>query len=262
VEFAVSTLATVVEKNLPDFPAATQELQIEPVLLILDNLESLEAQPLRELLGVAKEWSEAGESRVLITTRIAKLEYPDYCYLPLKGLDREDALDYFQALAKLPPKPKIPLPGRETLLDLFKQVDFHPLSIGLLAQQLKFRAIEELGERLRKLLQDKPGNVLLASLNLSLERLSPEARRWLPRLGVFQGGALESQLLEITELAESDWAGLRQELAATGLIQVEHLLGVNSPFLKFHPALAPVLWPAGRPQLYETFSASRPQGSL
>ncbi len=246
VEFAVSTLATVVEKNLPDVQSATQALQTEPVLLILDNLESLETQPLRELLGVAKEWSEAGESRVLITTRMANLEYPDYpdyCYLPLNGLDREDALDYFQARAKLPLEPEIPLPERETLLDLFQQVDFHPLSIGLLAQQLKFRQIAELGERLVKLLQDTPDNPPLASLDLSLERLTPTARQWLPRLGVFQGGAMEDVLLAITALAEAEWSGLRRELATTGLIQVEHIPGVNLPYLKFHPTLAPALWP-------------------
>jgi tetratricopeptide (TPR) repeat protein len=255
VEFAVSVLATVVEKNLPDVQSAMQVLQIEPVLLILDNLESLKIQPLRELLGVAKGWSEAGESRVLITTRMANLEYPDYCYLPLKGLDWEDALDYFQALAKLPPEPEIPLPERETLLDLFEQVDFHPLSIGLLAQQLKFRAIEELGERLEKLLLETPDNPLLASLNLSLERLTPEARQWLPRLGVFQGGALESRLLEITELAAPEWAGLRQELATTGLIQIEHIPGINTPFLEFHPTLAPVLWSRLSPEEQAALSA-------
>ncbi|MFO1430984.1 MAG: tetratricopeptide repeat protein [Candidatus Competibacteraceae bacterium] len=255
VEFAISVLATVVEKNLPDVQSATQALQTEPVLLILDNLESLETQPLRELLGVAKEWSEAGESRVLITTRMANLEYPDYCYLPLKGLDQEDALDYFQALAKLPPEPKLPLPERETLLDLFEQVDFHPLSIGLLAQQLKFRQIAELGERLETLLLETPDNPLLASLNLSLERLTPEARQRLPRLGVFQGGAFESRLLEITELAKSDWAGLQQELATTGLIQIEPIPGINPPFLRFHPTLAPVLWSRLPPEEQATLSA-------
>ncbi len=73
-------------------------------------------------------------------------------------------------------------------------MNFHPLSIGLLAQQLKFRQIAELGERLEKLLLETPDNPLLASLNLSLERLTPEARQWLPRLGAFQSGAKQPDL--------------------------------------------------------------------
>ncbi len=48
VGLAVGTLGTVVEQNLLDVAAATQALRAEPVLLILDNLESLGVEPLRE----------------------------------------------------------------------------------------------------------------------------------------------------------------------------------------------------------------------
>jgi tetratricopeptide (TPR) repeat protein len=268
VGWAVSTLGTVLEQNLLNTAAATPALRAEPVLLTLDNLESLGVEPLRELLDAAKNWSEAGNSRVLITTRRPDLDHSAYPatgsnrhrYLTLEGLSAEDALDYFQKLMKLSPEPQVPPPKRDALLALFAQVQFHPLSIGLLAQQLKFRRIAELGERLEQLLQDTPGTKddpeksLLASLNLSLERLSPAARQWLPRLGVFQGGAFENQLLEITELAAPEWAGLRQELATTGLIQVEPIRGVDPPFLKFHPTLAPTLWPRLSPEEQATLS--------
>jgi tetratricopeptide (TPR) repeat protein len=250
VGLAVSTLGTVVEQNLLDAAAATWALRAEPVLLILDNLESLGVEPLRELLDAAKGWSEAGNSRVLITTRRPELDHPAYPatgsnqhrYLALASLNPEDALEYFQKLMKLSPEPQVPPPKRDALLALFVQVQFHPLSISLLAQQLKFRRIAELGERLEKLLLETPDNPLLTSLHLSLERLSPAARHWLPRLGVFQGGAMESELLAITELAAWDWTGLRQELATTGLMQIESIPDVDPPFLKFHPTLAPVLW--------------------
>lgn len=250
VGWAVSTLATVLDESLIDGVAATQALPKQATLLILDNLETLPAETLRELLTVAKHWSDVGECRVLLTTRTPDFHHPDYptegsrkhISLSLRGLGQEDALAYFQSLIKLPPAPKFDPPKREVLLELFKLVDFHPLSIGLLARQLKTRRPAELGQRLEALIAQTPDNPLLASLNLSLERLDAEAMEFLPRLGVFQGGALEPYLLEITEISKSQWQTLRLALEATGLIQVDE------PFLKFHPTLAPALWPRLSPE--------------
>jgi tetratricopeptide (TPR) repeat protein len=95
---------------------------------------------------------------------------------------------------------------------------------------------------LEALIAETPDNPLLASLNLSLERLDGEARQLLPRLGVFQGGAMEYILLQISEFSEEQWQKLRPALEVTGLIQPEHLPGVEMPYLKFHPTLAPALW--------------------
>jgi tetratricopeptide (TPR) repeat protein len=95
---------------------------------------------------------------------------------------------------------------------------------------------------LEALVAETPDNPLLASLNLSLERLDGEARELLPRLGVFQGGAMESNLVAIAEFSEGQWQTLRPVLEATGLIQPEILPGVGVPYLKFHPTLAPALW--------------------
>jgi tetratricopeptide (TPR) repeat protein len=240
----------VLEKSLVDAGAASQALREMPTLLILDNLEALQPQQLRELLDVAKRWSEVRECRVLLTTRMLDFAHPDYptegslrhLSLPLGGLGREDALAYFQSLMKLPPAPQFDPPKRDVLLKLFKLVDFHPLSIGLLARQLKVRRPAELGQRLEALIAQTPDNPLLASLNLSLERLDGEARQLLSRLGVFQGGALESNLVIITGFSKEQWQKLRPALETTGLIQPEHLFGFRVPYLKCHPALAPALW--------------------
>ncbi|BAY20492.1 TPR domain protein [Calothrix sp. NIES-2100] len=256
VGWAVSTLATVLEQSLIDGAAATQALRKQATLLILDNLETLPAETLRELLTVAKQWSEVGECRVLLTTRTPDFHHPDYptqgsrkhISLSLRGLGQEDALAYFQSLIKLTLAPKFEPPKRGVLLELFKLVDFHPLSIGLLAKQLESRRPAELGQRLETLIAQTPDNPLLASLNLSLERLDAEAMQLLPRLGVFQGGAFEFNLLDITEISESQWQTLRPALEATGLIQPEYLPGVGRPFLKFHPTLAPALWPRLSPE--------------
>jgi tetratricopeptide (TPR) repeat protein len=110
-----------------------------------------------------------------------------------------------------------------------------------LAQELKFRRIAALGARLEHYLAENPDNPLISSLKLSLDRLQPAARLLVTRLGVFQGGAMEDVLLEITEINASDWASLRPALESTGLIQAEHLKDVTVPYLKFHPTLAPAL---------------------
>jgi tetratricopeptide (TPR) repeat protein len=249
VGLAVSTLATVLDCSLPDAVAAAAALTETPTLLILDNLESLDPEPRRELLDAAVAWSEVGASRVLLTTRPPELTHPAYptqeslrCqYLALDGLAPEDALAWCQALMRLPPAPQVPLPPPEALTTLFAQVHFHPLSVGVLARELKVRRVAELGERLETLLQEAE-SPLIASLNLSLERLAPGAQPWLPRLGVFQGGAFEDDLLTITEIPPDQWGVLRQGLEATGLVQVEAVPGVSPLFLRFHPTLAPAVW--------------------
>ena len=256
VSLAVATLATVLERNIIDADAARVALAGTPTLLVLDNLESLAPEPLRELLDAGKVWSAAGRSRLLLTSRTPDFNHPDYgtegtrlhIALPLRGLGTasypDDALAYLQALMALmalPPEPLLAPPQRDGLIELCKLVEFHPLSLALLARQLKTRRVAEVGKTLERLLA-AGGDILLASLRLSLERLDEEARGWLPRLGVFQGGAFEANLLAITELDESIWQGLRQQLEATGLIQVEWLAGVGVPYIKFHPTLAPALW--------------------
>jgi tetratricopeptide (TPR) repeat protein len=249
VGLAVSTMGSTLGESLLDAKAAAAALRKTPTLLILDNLEALAEESLKELLGAAVGWSEAGTSRVLITTRADDLRHPSFptqesnrCrYLLVRGLGEEDALDWFQALMRLPPEPQVPPPQREPLRSLFAKVGFHPLSVGMLARELKTRRIAELGERLEVLLT-QTGSALLASLNLSLERLDPQSAPFLPRLGVFQGGAFEDDLIAICELEEAQWQPLRRGLEQTGLIQAESVPGLAPPFLRLHPTLAPALW--------------------
>ena len=196
--------------------------------MILDNLEALAAESWPALLDAAVGWSEAGGSRVLCTTRRPDFNHAAYRVegtlvhrrLQLDGLGSkqspEDALEWCAALMKLPPPPTVPPPKREAIIELFDCVKFHPLSIRVLTQQLKTRRPAELGERLEQLLsqggtgvspaagvsEDTPAG-LLASLRLSLDRLDESARQVLPRLGVFQGGALERELVVITGLGDT-----------------------------------------------------------
>lgn len=265
---AVSNIAAVLGENLPDTKAAAKALKKTPTLIILDNLEALTPESLHALLHAAVSWSEAGGSRVLCTTRRPTFDLPQYQVegtvihrrIVLDGIGNryapDDALEWLAVLMKLPPVPKVPMPKRETLIPLFEQVKFHPLSIRVLAQQLKSRRPTEIGERLEQLLalttssgaadpQDDTPASLLASVQLSLDQLDTAARELLPRLGVFQGGALETELRVVTELdaPESDaWPAVRRQLEGAALIEAEAIPGAVSAFLRFHPTLAPMIW--------------------
>ena len=237
VGLAVSEIAAALGQSLPDAQVATQALREVPTLVVLDNLEALGSAALGELLEAAAAWSEAGRSRVLLTTRAPDFDHPAYANagtfahrrIVLTGLGRredpEDALEWFAQLSKVPPPPTTPPAKAEALVELFDQVKFHPLSISVLAQQLKSRRPAELGRRLAELLlgQDaaafsSPSDVtvpeLVASVNLSLDRLDPAARALLPRLGVFKDGAFEDDLLAVTGLDGKERAEIEAALAA------------------------------------------------
>jgi len=263
VGWAVSSLAQVLGESLLDASAAAAALARVPTLLILDNLESLIAPApgqsgtdrpdrtrLDALLAAAQGWSESGAGRCLITTRTPELAHPGFptdgdrrCrYLQLRGLAPWDALAWYQSILRqsslAPAEPPL---GRDALTALFERVDFHPLSIGLLAESLKRDPIRRVAERLEALLAAGDGP-LVASLNLSLERLDADSSALLPRLGVFRGGTFEDGLLAVTEIAPEPWSVLKSALVSTGLIQVEPVAGVNPHYVRFHPTLAPVLW--------------------
>jgi tetratricopeptide (TPR) repeat protein len=250
---AVATLATVLQHSFLDAEAVIPVLAQIPTLIILDNLEALPETALPPLLTAAKVWSEVGQTRLLLTTRSPELGHPDYSstslkhrFLTLDGLAAQDALDYVQRLMQFPPEPNYGIPARQDLLDLLALVAFHPLSIKVLVPQLKARPFAQLDQALQQAILDtsnleEKDRSLVASLNLSLERLDERAKALLPRLGVFQGGALENNLLAITELTETDWSVLKAQLVNAGLIELEAVLGINPPFIKFHPTLAPVL---------------------
>jgi tetratricopeptide (TPR) repeat protein len=255
VSTAVSEIGCVLEQSFINAAAVTKALSERRTLIILDNLESLAAETLQELLTVAKEWSQVGATRLLLTTRDGGLSHADYPaansrlhqLLSLSGLGNEwqpeDALRYFQGLMKLPPVPKWDLPERSALIELFKLVDFHPLSIKLVAYQLKERRVGDLARSLEQLLAAEPlgdkDRCLVASLNLSLERLDADLLELLPRLGVFQGGALEYMILKVLPFAPEQWQELKAALLRTGLVRLEN---IGKLFLGFHPTLAPVLW--------------------
>ncbi len=269
---ALNAIGAVLDTTLADAAAALEALRRTPTLVILDNLEPLAAPDLKpaldELLDAAAAWSQLQcrdprhrGTRILCTTRQPALDHPAFRAagtrvhraIALTGLgsryNPDDALEWYAALALLPPLPSVPPPRRAALIDLFERVAFHPLSIRVLAQQLKDRGPEALGERLEALLKgagasrpEAAGGTpasLHASIQLSLDRLDPAARALIPRLGVFQGGACEDDLLAITGLGVPDEA----PPDAQGRAQLQMLLDALAS-----GDLGPVLRASGMPE--------------
>lgn len=210
---------------------------------------------LQKLLDAAKKWSDAGQSRVIIITRHPYLHHTGFLkngirhnQLSLDNLGEKEALRYFEALMVLPPKPAYGIPKRAAVEQLFKTVGYHPLSIKIIAFQLKNDSLNTLSQRLDALLRELPADMpqseksQQASLNLFLRKLEPQMRPYLLKLGVFKDGAFENVLQSITHIPNDLWQTLRQTLETSGLIQVENLDGVTVPYFKFEAALAPLLW--------------------
>lgn len=249
VEISLSILGEVLEESIVDENTAAEILANRSILILLDNLEVVDPKPLYELLTVAKIWSEIGNSRVILTTRQSSFEHPDYptqgswkhISLSLDGLLQHDAFAYFNALFNLPPTPILNKPSETKLIELFRLIGFHPFSIQILAQELREKRLSALGERLETLV-DEYDDPLLASLNLSLERLSDDLRRDLLKIAVFKGGATESILLAVTSFGIEKWSEICSILEKVGLVERESLLGIQGKFIKFHPNLSPALW--------------------
>jgi len=229
VAVAVGAARAALPGDIVDAAHLPDALREHTTLIVLDNLEAVPEEEVARLLEAAAEWSACGASRVLATTRMPQLPQPawsesdwQFRRLPLEGLGSrerpDDALDWYKHLFSLPPLPTVHRsPWRRELIALFDQVRFHPLSIRVLAEQLKTRPIDEVGERLGELvaaatrsirqreqaqvgLEESTPPGLIASLELSLERLDPRSRALLPYLGVVAGGAMEDMILKVTGL--------------------------------------------------------------
>jgi len=191
-----------------------------------------------ELGRVGYETRGSVAHRQLMLTGLGTVGYPD------------DAIDLCKALWAVPSmlgETVQPMPERSALVSVLEQVAFHPLSIKLVVEQLRLWRVAAVGQALERLLAAVPegqskDRCLIASLNLSLERLGTEEREWVKRLGVFQGGTMEDSLLVIAEIPAEQWHPLRQKLKSVGLLTEEVLLNIGVPYLKLHPTLAPALW--------------------
>src|SRR6266567_1907236 len=236
-------------------------LKEKPTLVIADNLESIlpggeapvEAAVRAHLWDVLLELDKL-DAGVLFTTRDTNFgdgrlsPGKQVAHLALGGLYAEDAYTLASRLLVDLQIDRARAPYAE-LRDLLQQLDHHPLAIQLVLPALRTISLAtiraDFANLLPRFVDDTAtgrNRSLLASLDYSLQRLSEEQRKLLPRLALFEGGASEDDLLAITEIPESEWAKLRPALEQAALLTAEQVHeAIRLPFLRFHPVLAPYL---------------------
>ena len=279
LDFVINELGNaLVEDNFQIYQgdkveAIAQALREEPALIVFDNFES--ALPngnapmaeLQALLDAAAKWfgtagfdtpreERAGllnqrRSCLLITTRNTDIPHPAFTpsktclHKELSGLAASDALELAASILEaysLPRPPRVPL---ENLLTFLKG---HPLSLQLALPQLRDYSAEQLVEQYQSILpqmkkseKQERNESLEVSLKFSLDRLGAEVLKQLARLSVFEDGAWEPLLLNVTEIPEDEWNKLKPQLTSTALIRLEDIPNLKVPFVHFHPTLVPYI---------------------
>ena len=240
-----------------------------PGLIVLDALDGLPPQARTALLDAGVEATLANTDRLIVVSRDPHLRhsgFPDagdaqHRQLVLAGLAPHDAFDYLRALLQGGSLVARSLPDRDVLADLSEAVDFHPLSIRLLALHLLRGGTADREECLRSLFAVPLASELLATLGPSFDAIPVALWPALFRLGVMRRGGMEHGMMSVTgstlreiqafagatdildpiSVTGEAWTQMRECLEAAGLLAFESVDGVHVRYVRLHPALPPLL---------------------
>ena len=158
------TIGASVE-NPEDLAPLQPILSSKDMLIVLDNAESAldpHITSAEDIYGAVEELSQLGNICLCITTRISTFP-PDFEWLDIPTLSKEAGCDTFYRIYKHG--------GRSDVIDdLLEQLDFHPLSITLLATVAHHnrrdtgRLVKEWNKRRTDVLQAGRGRSLAATI--------------------------------------------------------------------------------------------------
>ena len=258
-DYSVAEFASLEQAEQP----VARALVEQSTLLVVDNLESI-LQPayvvadpddalaednrreLEAILALCKRLNEHGDTRLVFTSREA-LPAPfdgETNRHELQRLHRSDAVRLVQRVVNEgAAAASVADAELAAIEELVEAVHGHARTLALLAPSLRRLGVTATREALVDLMADMdrrfPGQrekSLFASVELSLRRLSPEARQRARVLGVFHGCVDLDVLRRMMEWEKPDVAGLARELIDVGLATPNRY-----DHLSLDPALCPYL---------------------
>ncbi|MFN2497216.1 MAG: CHAT domain-containing protein, partial [Pseudonocardiaceae bacterium] len=246
------------------------------LLLIWDNFETVHSMPdpagatppldttgREELAQFLHQIATGGRSAVILTSRTEETWFGELRRIPVGGLTPDEAIEYAdQVLAPYPAA--APRRAQHAFADLMDWLDGHPLSMRLVLPHLETTDPQVLLAALRGTTplpgDDNGGRTtsLAASITYSFDHLTPDTRRLLVAVGLFQGvadvnvlGAF-SQAPDVPErfrgCTKADWAAVLDQATGMGL-----LTPLGGDMYEIHPALPTYLhgqWRREEPDTY------------
>lgn len=242
-------------------------------LIVVDNMESVLLPPyletpellsedaqreLQAILALCQRLLAKGDTRIVFTSREA-LPAPfdgERQRRELRQLEREDAVKLIERAlnregggGSTPGALAAEDAEREAIEQLADAVHGHARTLALLAPAIRSRGVAATQASLVELMAEMdrrfPGSrerSVYASVELSLQRLSPAQRERVQVLAAFHGGVQLGVLRAMTQWDEAEIAALAVELVGTGLA---------TPDLYDHLSLNPALCPYLRGRLEE-----------